>query len=175
MIFSYADIFSYNKCLLLLLSATRITAFASLGIAFSFPPPVISTSLKSHSLCRLAKTEAKSLIALVFCLWISAPECPPIRPLTLISYVSVSSLHKSSPDWLFSVYSTGISHCALTPPAQLTYNTPSDSESIFISILAVRSLVSSSLAPSIPISSSLVSTAWIGGWAIVSDARIARI
>ena len=68
-----------------------------------------------------------------------------------------------------------MSHSALTPPAQLTYNIPSFSESILISLFAVISEVSRSLAPSIPISSSLVSTACIGGCAIVSDASTASI
>ena len=146
-----------------------INAVASLGIAFSLPPPVISDTHISHSLCIPVSSEPNTLIALACCLCISTPECPPWSPPTVISYTVCTFFDDAS------LLPSSISHCALTPPAQLTKSTPSVSESIFISLLAVISLVSSACAPSMPISSSLVSTAWIGGCSIVSDASIASI
>ena len=62
----------------------------------------------------------------------------------------------------------------LFPPAQLTVNTPSSSESRFILIFPRRLDVSMFFAPSIPVSSSVVKTASTGGL-LLSESRSASI
>ena len=66
-------------------------------------------------------------------------------------------------EWDALINSIGKKSLKSLPPAQDTVKTPASSESMLIIFLPFKTLQSSSLAPIIPISSSVVKTASIGG------------
>ena len=65
-------------------------------------------------------------------------------------------------------------HSTVPPPAQLTVNTLSSSESAFNKIFPFKTDVSSAAAPNIPISSSTVNTASIAGCLTLSSSKMAK-
>ena len=71
--------------------------------------------------------------------------------------------------------STGTRQRAVMPPAQLTSRKPSSSESMFSMMRDLRSDISIAAAPSMPISSSTVSTHSSGGCGMVSESRMASM
>ena len=102
-------------------ASARKTARALLGIALSFCPP--ASSVRKNSTCPESsnKKRPNSLMAFARILSISAPECPPASPSIITSYLTPC----------VSLYSTGISQTAESPPAQLIQSFPSSSESMF--------------------------------------------
>ena len=131
-------------------SAAATTAEASRGMALSFRPPLTDTSRNAVSRPQAVSTRPSSMQALPRPLSISTPEGPPRRPPTVTVRNSAPKVSRQ----------TGRVHFVRLPPAQLTVNTPSTSESRF-SIRRPRSMDTSSMptAPSMPISSSTVNTA----------------
>ena len=67
-------------------SSGSIPTYASalLGIALSLRPPCIDISLYGTSLPILYRSLASCLSAFALCFMISTPECPPVRPSTII-------------------------------------------------------------------------------------------
>ena len=145
--------------------STATDASLNLAIALSFSPPFTETSCISTSLNRLNNTLAIAQFAFKRPLMISTPECPPANPVILISMT----------DALTVSVSYGILQITDAPPAQLTVNTPSSSESMFINKRPLRSETSIVAAPSIPISSLTVKIASIGGCAISSSSNTASV
>ena len=133
-------------------------------MALSFSPPftpIIRISIFSNTFKRILP---KTQLELALSLCISAPECPPVKPSNLISIILafiISLLY-------------GRIHVAVAPPAQLTVNIPSSSESTFKRSFPFKSETSIAAAPNIPTSSSTVNTASIGGCAISLLSKIAR-
>ena len=128
------------------LSKDIITS-ASLGIALFLDPPFILTMLNSNSSFKALSILPKILLELPLSLIMSIPECPPLSPLMLIDIVALSAL---------SCHSTLIAELVLTPPAQLTNNSPSSSLSRFINNFPSRLSLETAIAPDIPVSSSVV-------------------
>ena len=134
-------------------SASASTASAWAGMAFAFMPLTADTTrtgTRSNSSC---KTRPSRTTALARPLSISAPECPPTRPEITRRYAFHSHGSTSSP----------MSTSESAPPAQLTVRMPSSSESILRRRLPSSKLPSSAIAPSMPVSSSMVNTASSGG------------
>ena len=133
--------------------STTIAASLNFDIALSFSPPLTETNLIPTFWNTLRRTLAIAQFEFARSLIISTPECPPVKPCNLISITG--ALTRSL------LY--GILHITDAPPAQLTVNTPSSSESIFIKRRPLRSETSIVAAPSIPISSFTVKIASTGG------------
>ena len=109
-------------------------------------------------------TRPNAMQALARPLWISVPEWPPASPRTVTDRAAPSQAARA----------TGRAHRTMLPPAQLTVKTPSASESRFSSFRPRRGETSRAMAPSIPISSSVVRTTSSRGWGIDGSSRMAR-
>ena len=140
-------------------SSFSITQQAKNGIALSALPELKQAIFLISA---FFKSEARSTAAFCLPLFISVPECPPAREVTVTFTVSPAA---------FSVQKAN-SVSARIPPAQLASSVPSSSESRLMSILLLSTETSSAFAPSIPVSSSTVRTTSSAGWEISSRARI---
>ena len=140
-----------------------MTARLSRGMALSFSPPSAQTMRSAVRAPTAYSTRPRSWFALPRPLSISAPECPPSRPPT----VTVSAVPGNA------ARVTGSVHTETLPPAQLTVRIPSSSESRLSIVRPWSTEASSASAPSIPVSSSTVSTTSSGGCAMSSASRMA--
>ena len=129
-------------------SATVTTAVAAVGMALPLLPPSADTRRSSVAADMARSSRPSSTSALARPLLISTPECPPTRPDTRTASVSPANSSRISGRW----------QNTLLPPAQPTVKIPSSSESIFSMVRPCRGVTSSTAAPNIPISSSVVST-----------------
>ena len=143
--------------------ATRISALHSLEMTLFFVPPAMLIRRMSVSKDTWFRSLPIILCPFPRCLWISAPECPPRSPWIRILIFSPSAFSRV----------TGISVLYPNPPAQPTVTIPSSSESILISFFPLSTDKSIFSAPPIPISSSTVNTASIGGCGISLLSKIA--
>ena len=145
-------------------SAVARTASAAVGMALSLLPPWADTSRTSAAPDAAFSSRPSTMSALARPLSISTPEWPPTRPSTRIISVSPSKASRRN----------GKRQDTRLPPAQPTVNTPSTSESMFSMVRPCNGDTSSTAAPSIPISSSVVSTASSRGWGISLSSSAAR-
>ena len=143
----------------------RILASAPVGIALSASPPLMETRRKDSSAKTLYRALARRLLPFALPIWISEPECPPLRPDTL-TFRTMPSLF---------LRFMGISQTTSEPPAQPAQNTPSSSESRFRSLRLLRPERSMADAPTRPTSSSDVKMHSIRGCLMLSSARTASI
>ena len=130
-------------------SADTSTASAAAGMALSLLPPAADTRRTSAAPDAARSSRPSSRLALARPLSISTPECPPASPEIRRVIVSPAKGSRTS----------GRRQDTRLPPAHPTVNTPSTSESIFSIVRPRSGDTSSAAAPSIPISSSVVSTA----------------
>ena len=138
-------------------------ALELLVIALSFNPPSTQITLKATFFFKAYNTLPRITFAFAPCFWISTPECPPVTPFTWTETTLP----------LQRLLSAGNTHSTIIPPAQPTRKCPSFSESRFSIRRDFKEEQSIATAPSIPISSSTVNTASIGGCSNVSSSRIA--
>ena len=135
-------------------SDTTIWARLSVGMALSLLPPAASPRRSCVRADTARRQRPRRTLALARPRWISVPECPPVRPPT----VTVSTAPGKGSRF------TGRMHSVRLPPAQLTVNTPSSSESRLMRVLPRRGDTSRAAAPSMPTSSSTVRTTSRRGW-----------
>src|SRR5512143_174839 len=107
------------------------------------------------------------LMALPRPVWISRPECPPLRPDTV-------RWPATNP---FGAGSNASAHVPVVsrPPEHPTYRAPSSSESRFISVRLTRESPASPPAPVSPVSSSIVNRNSRGPWTRDLSSMMARL
>ena len=141
----------------------KSAALASRGIALSFNPPASDTIPMSMRSARYLSRRPNRILALPCSLSISLPEWPPASPVTVTVTARPCCVLRS----------VGITVSTVIPPAQLVRKCPSTSESIFKSLCPLSIDRSIASAPSMPISSSTVSTTSSLGCAITEESRMA--
>ena len=144
-------------------SGIPIVATDSRGIAFRKPPPSIDTTRAWLFSDASDNKRFMILFALPRPRWISMPEWPPAKPLTVIwKHWQESGKASGAYDPVATIS---------TPPAQPMVSSSSSSVSKFSIIWPVKWPACNSLAPVIPVSSSIVNNASMGGWSMSVEAN----
>ena len=146
---------------------TAISTIATLGIAFSFVPPLKEHNFISKFFFTSSKNSVNILLAFILPLSISIPEWPPIRFLT----PSIKKVYVSFEKLAFS---STKSITTVLPPAEPAVRSPSASESTLIKYFPVKRFGFNPNAPFIVVSSSTVPKNSICGCSKLLSSKIAR-